>query len=74
VREHGVEIAFSYRGTYRPLRSRFAVDEYAVPRAAVERETTLTDLGAVLALPNVLSWSYGANNLMRLCPAPGCEA
>ena len=74
LREQGVEIAFSYRGTYRPFRARFDADQDAVPRAAVERSTTLTDLGAVLALPQVLSWSCDGNNLIRLCPAHGCEA
>jgi peptidoglycan/xylan/chitin deacetylase (PgdA/CDA1 family) len=61
LRECGVEMAFSYRGTYRPLGSRDDGDDYAVPRAAVERYTTLTDLGAVLALPHVLSWRYAGN-------------
>jgi peptidoglycan/xylan/chitin deacetylase (PgdA/CDA1 family) len=52
LREQGVELAFTYYGTF----GRFgAWDDYAVPRVAVERYTSLGDLGAVLALPQVFA-------------------
>ena len=48
----GVEIAFSYYGTFR----RFAPgDAYDMPRVAIERSSTLSDVAALLALPQVFA-------------------
>ena len=52
MEEAGVEAAFTYYGTFcRPDKW----DRHAVPRAAVERYTTLEDLYAVMTLPHVFS-------------------
>ena len=52
LQSRGVELAFSYYGTF----IRFAAwDAYDVPRVAVEQCTTQGDLAALMALPQLLA-------------------